>query len=118
MTTQMEQLVDTFKNLGPDEQKEALTKTIAAADENVTKDALTSPEIQDKVVAAIPGPTQQVSNILWFVIFGILTVVIVGGGIVGVVTTGSDETAVFGFVGIALGAVVGLVAPGPKLATK
>ncbi|WP_328475064.1 hypothetical protein OHA21_17290 [Actinoplanes sp. NBC_00393] len=118
MTIQMDQLVDTFKGLEPAEQKEALKKTISAAEDEVTKDALSSPEIQDKVVAAIPPPSAQVSNFLWIVIFGILGVVIIGGGIVGVIADGSDETAVYGFVGIALGAVVGLVAPGPKMMTK
>jgi hypothetical protein len=117
MTTPMEQHVADFKKFGPDDQKELLKKTISAADEKAAKDALSSPEVQDKV-ASLQGATQQASNILWFVIFGILTVVIIGGGIVGVVASGSDETAIFGFVGIALGAVVGLVAPSPKLATR
>jgi hypothetical protein len=45
--------------------------------------------------------------------FLVLAVVIVGGGLLALDATGSDETALYGFVGIALGAFAGLLVPSP-----
>ena len=54
------------------------------------------------------GPT---GNPLWIIVVLILGGVIFVGVWLGTVSDGSDETALYGFVGLALGAVVGLLSP-------
>ena len=59
-------------------------------------------------LGAPSGPT---SNALWIIVVLILGGVIFIGVWLGTVSDGSDETALYGFVGLALGAVVGLLSP-------
>lgn len=68
--------------------------------------------------SVVPAPSQGVANGIWIVIFVILGGVIFIGGWLGIDRSGSDETALYGFVGIALGAVVGLLAPSPASSSK
>jgi hypothetical protein len=63
--------------------------------------------------SVIPGPSPKVANALWIIIFLILGGVIFVGGAFAISESGSDETALYGFVGIALGGVAGLLAPSP-----
>jgi hypothetical protein len=73
-----------------------------------------SPDQQEQVQKSVfPGPSPRVANGLWVVVFATLAGVIFVGGAFAIKTSGSDETALYGFVGIALGAVAGLLAPGP-----
>jgi hypothetical protein len=71
---------------------------------------------QEKAVfraAALPPASNGVANVLWVLTFGVLGLVVVGGGLLALDATGSDETALYGFVGIALGGFAGLLAPSP-----
>ncbi len=52
---------------------------------------------------------------LWFVVFGILGLVILGGGFLAFEAADADETALYGFVGTALGAIVGVLVPSPSM---
>lgn len=63
---------------------------------------------EDSNLGAPSGPT---SNALWIIVVLILGGVIFIGVWLGTVSDGSDETALYGFVGLALGAVVGLLSP-------
>lgn len=72
-----------------------------------------TPEEKEEAASVLGRPSSRARDVLWFVVFGILAAVIIGGGLLGVRADGSDETALYGFVGIALGAVVGLLAPSP-----
>jgi hypothetical protein len=58
-------------------------------------------------------PSKWVTNVLWILVMLILGGVIFVGGWYGITKTGSDETALYGFVGTALGAIVGVLAPSP-----
>ena len=68
--------------------------------------------------AALGNPSGAATDRLWFMVMGILAVVIVGGGWMAATLDGSDEAALYGFVGLALGAVVGLLAPSPAGASS
>jgi hypothetical protein len=68
-----------------------------------------SPEDQASIRNHVLGPPP--SNVLWVMVLLILAGVIFVGVWLGTVTDGSDETALYGFVGLALGAVVGLLSP-------
>ena len=70
-------------------------------------------QVAAEVRATLGPPSPHVNDRLWYLVLGILGVVIVGGGWLAAVLDGSDEAALYGFVGLALGAVVGLLAPGP-----
>ena len=61
----------------------------------------------------LPEPSGSVANVLWIMTFAVLAVVIIGGGILAIRASGSDETALYGFVGIALGAFAGMLVPSP-----
>lgn len=80
--------VDTYDSLSPEDQKAFESRVLAQ-------------------------PSNTVSNILWVLTFVVLAVVIIGGGLLAIRATGSDETALYGFVGIALGGFAGLLAPSP-----
>jgi hypothetical protein len=62
---------------------------------------------------AIQDPSSQVADKLWIMTFVVLAIVIIGGALLAIKASGSDETALYGFVGIALGALAGLLAPSP-----
>jgi hypothetical protein len=109
-----------YRSLDPQNQATLLVEaTAGTVDPNVKQqialEAVKSlPEEHRKQVQAQLKPASQwVSNAIWLLVFGILSLVIVGGISLGISAEGSDETAIFGFVGIALGAIVGIVVPRP-----
>lgn len=69
--------------------------------------------LHDEVDSILGSKSQWVSNTLWIMLFIILGGVIFAGGWLAIQKGGSDETALYGFVGIALGALAGLLAPSP-----
>ena len=88
-----------------------------SAENVIAEYAKLTPEEQRQVrQSVIPGPSQKVANWLWVIVFVILGGVIFGFGAFAIRVSGSDETALYGFVGIALGAVAGLLAPSPTKA--
>ena len=70
-------------------------------------------QVVGAAAATLAPPTRRATDRFWFVVMGILAVVIVGGGWIAATLDGSDEAALYGFVGVALGAVVSLLAPSP-----
>jgi hypothetical protein len=67
-------------------------------------------EISARVLAS---PSRRMLDAIWILVLAILAGVIFFFGWQGIDAGGSDETAMFGFAGLALGAVVGLLAPTP-----
>ncbi|WP_433088122.1 hypothetical protein ACQP1P_19565 [Dactylosporangium sp. CA-052675] len=69
--------------------------------------------VEDVASSVLGSPSKWVTNVIWLVVFGVLAAVVIGGTLLGLNASGSGQTAVFGFVGIALGAIVGILAPRP-----
>ncbi|WP_433606160.1 hypothetical protein ACQP2P_29310 [Dactylosporangium sp. CA-139114] len=69
--------------------------------------------VEDVASSVLGSPSKWVTNVIWLVVFGVLAAVVIGGTVLGLNASGSGQTAVFGFVGIALGAIVGILAPRP-----
>ncbi len=69
------------------------------------------PEEQTHLRAQLRLPSQKAENALWIMVVVILAGVIFVGVLLGSTSDGSDETALYGFVGLALGAVIGLLSP-------
>jgi hypothetical protein len=96
----------------PDDQKSYVVgRALASLPEKARDEVMRSTGPLDR-------PSQSVTNFIWMAIFVILAAVIIGGGILGLGARDGDETALYGFVGIALGALVGLLAPSPYAGKK
>lgn len=80
--------------------------------------SLTEEEKAEFRTAVLPQASSGVSNVLWVLTFLVLAAVIIGGGLLALDATGSDETALYGFVGIALGGFAGLLAPSPVATSR
>ncbi len=92
-------------DLSGDQRTEVLKTAISTLDDEQLK----------KVGGVIPQPSQKMADALWFVVFGILGLVILGGGFLAFEAADADETALYGFVGTALGAIVGVLVPSPSM---
>lgn len=109
MGTTAEAHLAAFREMPPEEQMVALKTQLAAA----AKPA-------DAVAAArsvLPPVSSKISDPLWIAIFSFLGAVVIAGAVGGAVAGGSTATALFGFAGTALGAVVGVLSPSPAAAS-
>ena len=63
----------------------------------------------------IPDPTGKGVNKVWMIVLSTLAVVVVGGMLIiwQLVDAGKEADIFVGFVGAALGALIGLITPGP-----
>ncbi|WP_141401449.1 hypothetical protein [Ornithinimicrobium cerasi] len=111
MEQQGQDVLAEFMKLGANEQAKVVSAAVPVLAEGDQQ------KVKEQLIRALPGPDQRTANQLWFVVMGILAVVIVGGGWLAAKLSGSDESALYGFVGLALGAVIGLLAPSPSSGT-
>lgn len=110
--------LDAVQQLDPDERKEVVKAVVerlepGKANEAIAESVKAMPSDQRQEALKSAGRLPPATPAVWYVVMGILAVVIVGGGWMAAALDGSDEAALYGFVGLALGAVVGLLAPGP-----
>ena len=77
--------------------------------------ALTDAEKQQFHAAALPAPTPGGLTAVWVMVLSILAIVILGGATAVYFLQQDDKDVEFfvGIVGIALGAIVGLLSPSP-----
>jgi hypothetical protein len=93
------------------------SQTQAAKAEDALRDL--PPEVAREVSARVLGsPSRWATDAIWIIVMAILAGVIFFFGWQGIKSGGSDETALFGFVGLALGAVIGVLAPTPPVVGK
>ncbi|WP_432825979.1 hypothetical protein [Dactylosporangium sp. CA-092794] len=69
--------------------------------------------VENVASSVLGNPSKWVTDVVWLMVFAVLGIVVAGGTLLGLNASGSGQTAVFGFVGIALGAIVGILAPRP-----
>lgn len=110
--------LDAVQQLDPDERKEVVKAVVerlepGKANEAIAESVKAMPSDQRQDALKSAGRLPPATPAVWYVVMGILAVVIVGGGWMAAALDGSDEAALYGFVGLALGSVVGLLAPGP-----
>lgn len=65
--------------------------------------------------AGIPPPPPNGLAIVWYIVLVTLAIVVIGGGLIiwSLVSDGKSAEVFVGFVGAALGALIGLIAPSP-----